>query len=135
MKNYSDLRATSALVQIELTLLNNPRYVVAVDGVAKSGTPISHWVKLDQPFSIEVTLLDKDYHAPTETAVVIDSITVDGINVIPAYTHLATYTNDHNYTSPTSHVGFVGKWLLTFDPNFYCWLHGATEQGWLLTPQ
>ena len=46
-----------------------------------------------------------------------DSVTVDGIEVLPKYKHLAQ-----------------DGWLKINEP-FYCWYHGISGQGWLLTPQ
>jgi len=46
-----------------------------------------------------------------------DSVTVDGIEILPKYQHLAV----------------DGK--LTILEPFYRWYHRVSGQGWLLTPQ
>lgn len=46
-----------------------------------------------------------------------DLVTVDGIEVLPKYQHLAN-----------------GNTLQISEP-FFQWYHKVTEQGWLLTPQ
>ena len=46
-----------------------------------------------------------------------DSVTVDGIEILPKYQHLAVN----------------GK--LTITEPFYRWYHRVSGQGWLLTPQ
>lgn len=129
MNNYSDLTAISAQVQVQLELIGNPDYQVAIAGINTT----CHYVDLNQPFNIDVELMTKDYSAE-ETAVIIRSIRVDGIELIDQFVHWAQYTNDHNHTAPTNYIGFVGRWSLQINQPFYQWLHQATSQGWLLTP-
>ena len=45
-----------------------------------------------------------------------DTVTVDGIEILPKYKYLAT-----------------GGTLAIEEP-FYCWLHNVSGQGWLLKP-
>ena len=45
-----------------------------------------------------------------------DTVTVDGIEILPKYSYLAT----------------TGK--LVIEQPFYCWYHQVSAQGWLLTP-
>ena len=45
-----------------------------------------------------------------------DTVTVDGIEILPKYSYLA----------------MNGK--LVIDQPFYCWYHQVSAQGWLLTP-
>jgi hypothetical protein len=46
-----------------------------------------------------------------------DSVTVDGIEILPKYRHLAD----------------LG--VLSIPEPFYCWYHRVSGQGWLLEPQ
>jgi hypothetical protein len=46
-----------------------------------------------------------------------DTVTVDGIEILPTYSYLATN----------------GK--LVIDEPFYCWYHRVSGQGWLLVPR
>ena len=45
-----------------------------------------------------------------------DIVTVDSIDVLPKYSYLAI------------------NGQLTINEPFYCWYHGVSAQGWLLTP-
>jgi hypothetical protein len=45
-----------------------------------------------------------------------DTVTVDGVNVLPRYSYLAI------------------NGQLIIDEPFYCWHHRVSDQGWLLTP-
>jgi hypothetical protein len=46
-----------------------------------------------------------------------DMVTVDGIDILPRYRHMAV------------------AGVLHIDQAFYCWYHTVSGQGWLLTPQ
>lgn len=94
---------------------------------------IEVFVDLIQPFAVTVELTNKIYDANSETAVIIKSLQVDGLELIPRFNSLASYRNDHHNNDPTNYLGFNGKWTLTVDRPFYQWLHQATGQGWLLS--
>ena len=64
----------------------------------------------------------------------IDSLAIDGFDIVPGYVHLASYENEVNYTEPTTYLGFNGTWTWAIDQPFYIWKHHATGQGWLLQP-
>lgn len=133
MKNYSELTDTDLTVTLSFTCVGNPDYTVTVNGVEyRNPTTVTQAVNNLTPFTISVELTSKDYAGP-ETAVVINSIAVDGIALIPKYEYLAHYVNDHNDTNPTNYLGYVGRWTLVIDCPFYQWLHRVTNQGWLLT--
>lgn len=76
------------LLDTELTL------TVSVNGQVRSR-------RLQQPMAFSVT----------------DSVTVDGIEILPKYQHLAK-----------------GNALIVDEP-FYQWYHRVSGQGWLLKPQ
>ena len=46
-----------------------------------------------------------------------DTVTVDGIDVLPRYRHMAV------------------AGVLQINQAFYCWYHTVSGQGWLLEPQ
>ena len=85
-----------------------------------------------EPVDIEISMFDKKYSDERETAVVIKSILIDEFEIVPYYTYLAEYINDHDYNQATSYLGFNGNLRLTIDRPFYQWQHQATNQGWLL---
>jgi hypothetical protein len=140
MKTYYDLQAIDQILSIKLIIepVGRPTIFVkicnnTVAGTLLETTDISGHVNLLEPFSIEVELQHKDYTMSEETAILIKSLQVDDIDLIPKFTHLATYSNDKNHKDPSNYLGFNGKWTLTIDRPFYQWLHQATGQGWLLS--
>lgn len=140
MNNYLDLQDidTRLMCHLELEPVGNPEISVIIHNNYAGGKlfrPVTIDVQVDLscPFQIQIELKNKIYSADQETAVKIRSLQIDGIDLIPRFDYLAQYTNDHNHTSPTSYLGFNGKWTLTFDRPFYQWLHQATAQGWLLS--
>ena len=84
--------------------------------------------------NISVTLSNKTYNIEKETALIVDSITIDNIEIIPKYSHCTEYINDQNQSITTNYLGFNGTWSLDLDRPFYQWLHQETAQGWLLQP-
>lgn len=134
MNNYSDLQVTELNLTMKLATVGNPDYTVKVNNnIIITGNVINYSFGLLDTISIEVELRNKVYTADYETAVIIDQISIDNINIIPEYNQIITYINDHDYLNPTNYIGFNGKWTLTIDRPFYQWLHQAQGQGWLLT--
>jgi hypothetical protein len=136
MNNYLDLLDTDTDIQIKvkLSVIGSPDFSVTIaDNHWNNQCDIIDNHNLLAPFSIEIELRNKHYTVDYETAVIIDRISVDNIDIIPQYDYLADYQNDHNNNNPTSYLGFNGKWTLTFDRPFYRWLHQAQGQGWLLS--
>jgi hypothetical protein len=91
-------------------------------------------IPLLDPIEIEISIKDKQYSEIKETAVLIDSINIDGFEIVPQWTHLAEYHSERGLQGPTSYLGINGSWVLTIDRPFYQWRHHATDQGWLLEP-
>ena len=136
MNNYLDLLDTDTNIRIKVKLLviGLPDFSVAVaDRHWNNQCDIIADHNLLTPFSIEIELRNKHYSLDYETAVIINQISVDNIDLIPQYDYLADYQNDHNNNNPTNYLGFNGKWTLTIDRPFYQWLHQVQGQGWLLS--
>jgi hypothetical protein len=136
MNNYLDLLDidTDIQIKIKLSVIGSPEFsVIVADNQWNNQHDIIVNHKLLSPLNIEVELKNKHYTTEYETAVIIDSISVDNISIIPLYCHLANYQNDHNNNNPTNYVGFNGKWTLTINRPFYHWLHQVQGQGWLLS--
>jgi len=139
MKNYSEITDTnqSLDIQIQLKPVGLPNIWVKVNqdyiGYSQLSEPIilDYRIGLLNPFSITVELHNKDYDIDNTTAVIIERLSVDNIDIIPKYDYLAEYINDHDNKNPTSYLGFNGKWTLTIDRPFYHWLHEHSGQGWL----
>ena len=141
MKNYSDLLDINTLIPITIQLepVGQPRIDIAINDTVIDYRPLSNsvtvteFVDLLNPMTLSVILTDKIYTQEYETAVIIKQLSIDNINLIPQYDYLADYQNDHHNNTPTSYLGFNGKWTLTIDCPFYQWLHQAQAQGWLLS--
>lgn len=145
MKNFLDLLATRPRIDVSLNLrpisdngdpccrikINNK---VMYQGLLHQDIKLNTSVALKENISIEVSLQNKNYHPTQETALIIQDLMIDDFNVVPDWTHLASYQNDHAVSSPTSYLGFNGTWHLCIDQTFYLWRHRVTGQGWLLLP-
>jgi hypothetical protein len=142
MKNFSDLLATDPQLDlvISVTPVGVPDTEIWINqdlmhqGHVSGTLYISAKLPLLSAFSISVKLKNKIYQSASETAIVLNRVSVDGFNIIPAWTHLTCYTNDHSRTDPTSYLGFNGEWKLVIPEPFYQWRHRITGQGWLLDP-
>ena len=140
MKTYSDLQDIDPHINIRINLrpVGRPTTWIKVNHDLIGYTGLSDNIQLDyrvgllDNITISVELSNKHYTTEYETAVIIDNITVDNIELIPRYDYLAEYINDHDNNDPTSYLGFNGKWTLTFDRPFYHWLHEHSGQGWLI---
>lgn len=146
MKNFSDLLDIDASITVILRL----RPIIA-NGVPDCRVQINDMVlhdhdlpgdielstvlPLHENISIVVSMRNKKYSAENETAVIIQDLLIDDFNVVPGWTHLAAYINDHGNNEPTSYLGFNGSWRLDINQPFYIWRHQVTGQGWLLKPQ
>ena len=143
MKNFSELLATDLELDFKLELapfhsaldvavwLNGQ---LAYDDLLTKDFEYSAQLSLLNPISIRICVQGKDYALDSQSAVLIKSIRIDDFDLIPNWTQLSSYTNDHNYTDPTTHLGFNGEWQYNIPEPFYQWKHKITGQGWLLTP-
>ena len=100
---------------------------------ADSYVVLSTSVDLLQPIKIKVSMTNKTFGSSDENAVNVSSITIDGINVIPTYTHVSKFSDSFNVTS-SSYISWPADWTLDIDQPFYQWLHLHSGQGWLLHP-
>jgi hypothetical protein len=140
MKSYSDLQDIDTHVNITINLkpIKNPNIWLRVNHDLIGYTRLSEPIQLDyrvgllDNINITVELYNKEYNIDSETAVIIDNIIIDNIEIIPKYSYLADYINDHDNNNPTNYLGFNGKWQLTIDRPFYHWLHEHSGQGWLI---
>ena len=88
-------------------------------GVLTSSTLLVTDVGLTSPINIEISI-ERGQHPQ---AIIIESITVDGYEIMPIYQHLAT--------PPIGYLDVSGTWTFKI-PNFYPWLHEQTGQGWIV---
>lgn len=145
MKNFLELLATDPKIDIEIRLSvikenGAPHCVVKVnDSVLYHGHQdhdlvLSSQVSVTDTIEIVVTMDGKQYSGTKETAIILQSISVDGFAIVPNWTHLARYDNDQGHDQPTSYLGFNGTWRFAIDQPFHVWKHHVTGQGWLLEP-
>jgi len=145
MKQFSDLLDTRFLLSVQIVLVP-----IAYNGAPWCTISCNNTVLMDNHLlekkqwtisidvldhiDISIGMQDKIYSAEKETAIVIESITIDEFEIVPSWTHLAEYTNERNFIGPTSYLGFNGTWKLSIPEPFYRWKHRVTGQGWLLYP-
>lgn len=145
MKTFYDLLDTDFKIEIKLALcvrVDNgiPQCRVRINDQILHDSTIDRRLAwqcqrdLLEPLDIEIVMWGKQYDQHRETAVIIDQLTIEGLEIVPGWTHLATYQNDHDCQEPTAYLGFNGTWRLQVDQPFYQWCHTVTGQGWLLTP-
>ena len=142
MKNFSDLLATDLHLDLELIVepVGRPDVEIWVNQQLihqeqlSGSITVAKQLPLLPGFSLSVKLKNKVYSSESETAVMLTKLSIDGFDVIPNFTHLAQYANDHDFTEPTSYLGFNGEWRLEVTKPFYQWQHDITSQGWLFQP-
>jgi hypothetical protein len=142
MKNFLDLLATDLHLDLELAVepVGIPDVEIWINqqrihqGQLLEPITVSRRLPLLPGFLISVKLKNKVYISESETAVVLNKLSIDRFDIIPRFTHLAQYVNDHNFNKPTSYLGFNGEWRLEVATPFYQWQHEITAQGWLFRP-
>ena len=145
MNSFSDLLATDPKILLRICVRpiygsRPPNIEIRLNHkVSYRGLLTQNWnlttdLSLLDPLTFEVELLEKVYDPQDETAAVVHQLDIDDFELIPNFTHLIQYHNDHGFCGPTAHVGFVGTWCLDISEPFYRWHHRVTGQGWLLEP-
>lgn len=143
MNRFSDLQATDLYLEISLRAITDngaPWAQVTVNDKVLwrqqvfEDIVLTHRMPLLDPFVISVAMQDKVYNSQKETALIIQSVCVDGFVVIPRFNHHSRYHNERNQCSPTNYLGFNGVWSLNVPEPFYRWRHRVLDQGWLLEP-
>jgi len=145
MKNFSEILDTDHHIGLDIkirpvSLNGDPIATVEVNGkVLHTGKvtecmTLSAQLGLLDPPVISIKLQNKIYHATRETALVIESITVDQINIVDHCYGNIVYHNDQNQSIQSMYLGFNGVWIIRLPEPFYRWWHRASGQGWLLEP-
>ena len=145
MQTFSELQATELKLVITVALAprigdHAPDVSVRVNGeswhaVMIEPETLTWMVDLASDIDIQIALQNKRPSEGADTAVVIQSITVDGFEFIPNFSGMAVYDNDHDWDHPTNYLGFNGVWHLKIPGPFYQRRHQITGQGWLLHPR
>ena len=142
MKNYLDLLGTDLYLDLVLVVepVGAPETEIWINqqmiyqGQLLESITVSEQLPLLSEILISVKLKNKVYNSDSETAVVLKKLSIDGFDIIPNWSQLANYINDHNTNSPTSYLGFNGEWKFQITQPFYQWKHQVNGQGWLLQP-
>lgn len=145
MKTFYDLLDTDTTLSIEIgihSITDNgaPDAWISVNGKRTDYNnlekPVEFSITVDllEPLLIEIGMSGKQYDSEKETAVIVDTINIDGFEIVPNWIHLATHHNERGFNGPTNYLGFNGTWRLVTQEPFYQWRHHATSQGWLLMP-
>jgi len=145
MKTFYDLQDIETTVKIKIALSaivdNGAAHAKIIcnnrilhNAPITDNVVINDSVNLLDTINLTVIISNKVYSSQQETAVVVDSVYVDGFEIIPRYNHCTEYINDHNQQITTNYLGYNGTWSLHIELPFYQWLHQQTGQGWLLQP-
>jgi hypothetical protein len=143
MNNFSDLLAIDSVlnVKLQLTPVHQPWAKVMInqqcvwDDQLIKPLAVACQLPLLEPLNVSIELHSKDYAVDNLSAILIEQLTIDNFELIPNWTQLADYVNDHCYQDPTNYLGFNGTWRLSISEPFYQWQHRVGGQGWLLKPQ
>lgn len=142
MNNFSDLLdiKPDLAIRLQLTPVGTPHIAVRVNQhCVWQGLLTVPWNcelrhPLTDPLQVTVELMNKNYKVDSTSAVIVEQLSIDQFDLVPNWTHLIDYQNDHNYQDPTNYLGFNGAWCLDINRPFYHWLHHVSGQGWLLKP-
>jgi len=97
-------------------------------------TCVNYKANILDPINIVISMSNKQYNSLRETAIIVDSIVIDGIEIIPKFNHLVQYTNEKQESVFSNYMGFNGSWTLDINQPFYRWYHWHNSNGWLLFP-
>jgi hypothetical protein len=104
----------------------------SIDFLKEKYIIISKKIPLLEKLNIEIKLKNKKYSDQKETAVIVESISIENISIIPDFNHLINYENDHNENITTNYIGYNGIWNLNIDEPFFQWYHRVSGQGILI---
>jgi hypothetical protein len=142
MNQFSDLLdiREHLLINLRLGVIGTPLTHVRINGQTHCQSRLDRtWIRdirlsLLDPVMIEIELREKNYSQSQETAILIESLSIDDFEIVPQWTQLASYANDHDFIGPTTYLGFNGVWRLDIPAPFYQWRHRTLNLGWLLEP-
>jgi hypothetical protein len=145
MKTFYDLQDIKTDIDVSISLSSvcdngDPFTKVCINNrvlyndILSKKIVLTDTINIHSPVHISVTLSDKIYSSELETAVIIDSITCDDIELIPQCLHTVVYNNDHNQPSTTNYLGYNGTWSLDITMPFYHWYHQLCGHGLLIYP-
>lgn len=127
MKNFYEATVTKPTLNCAVKLTLTPVGSLPCKVTAGNKTIYEDTISSIQTLEWQVSLTDSINvqiqvyrHHPDAVAV---ALTVDDIEVLPKYQHLAN--------PPTCYIDSNSIWHFNI-PNFYPWLHENTGQGWII---
>ena len=117
----TDIDTSSALeVSVKLRVNGDIKYRFTVNDDVVDATEWNKSYELRAPLRFKCQVTE---FIPGHSGVDIQSITVNGIEVLPLYCGRAT--------PPTSYISFAESWSFDIMVPFYVWHHDITGQGWV----
>lgn len=124
IQNFSDLTAIDTkrklIVDVRLRKHGYTHSNITFNGFAIYTDHFTFELDLFDPITFEIELLD---FKEGTSGIEIESLTVNGYEVLPKYQHLAS--------EPTNYVDKLGIWYMSIPSPFYVWYHQITGQGWI----
>lgn len=107
---------------------------VAMQGPVHDQVRLQRWIPLLDDINLEIALRNKQYSRELETALLVNRLVVDDID-ITLHLHRMRYHTDRGEKQGTYYLGFNGSLVWHTVKPFYHWLHEVEGQGWLLKPR
>lgn len=122
IKNFSEVLDIKTQDQLQVRLVivphGNIHYRMRLNGHLISDLDTTYKIDLFSTVNLRCTVIDAN-----NGAVEIKLLTVNGIEVLPKYQHLAN--------PQTAWINREGVWEFTAHESFYPWFHAISGQGWV----
>lgn len=122
IKTFSDILDINTQDQLQVRLVivphGNIHYRMRLNGHIISELDATYTIDLFSPINLKCTVIDAN-----NGAVEIKLLTVNGIEVLPKYQHLAN--------PQTAWINRDGVWEFNAHSSFYPWFHKISGQGWI----
>lgn len=105
-------------VQLVIAVHGDIHYRMRLNGHLISDADTVYALDLFSPINLKCTVIDAN-----DGAVEIKLLSVNGIEVLPKYQHLAN--------PQTAWIDCAGTWEFNVHSSFYPWFHAISGQGWV----
>jgi len=124
MNNFSDITAIDTAgqlsIRLQLQFRGSTESLITLNGHVIRSDSVDLEINLFDPIKLSIDLLS--FNEGT-SGIEIQTLTVNGLEVLPKYQHLAS--------KPTNYIDQLGIWTFKIPPPFYVWYHTTTGQGWI----
>ena len=145
MKNFLEALDTSTDLEVVVALKvvtdNGEPFFKAetINGIVYQGKltkdqTLRFTIPGNKRFYVSFSMEEKIYSEKKETAVVLESMTIAGRNVLPNFINETVYDNDQKKQLCTNYMGFNGTLKFDKTENFHAWYHEKSGQGMLICP-